>query len=354
VREQFLPVWSSPGFAMAALVQGLLHIEGRNTGIDNLHSLLTQSVFVDMYTTHLGLSRADVFRFWNTWEGTREFVDFQTALERFGNHILWVPVLEILRCSLASRVWRGFDAAVTILARFVPPLDLALSVVDIAFASFGIVRTLIDRVRLFSSINAMRGRSVYDTPILSRYVRIRAPSAAIEDDSGLPNVPIVEETVFFGAFSLHRTQRIVGAGGLVVAIPVGVGLSLAAAGIVGGLTIAASPFLAGYEAYNRVRGTQGINWDGVRARLRTSVEPPEPVAQLRPSGVVLVVPGHIIDVAIGTTDVARQYQVMQPSSASNWDTGVSGFYRRDVGPDSDSSSDDDTNLPYDDFLTREI
>jgi len=137
-----------------------------------------------------------------------------------------------------------------------------------------------------------------------------------------------------------------------VSVPVGTATLLAGAGIVGGLTIASSPFLAGYEAYNRIRGTPGINWSGLRVRMRESIVPAEPVAQLRPSGLVLIVHGHITEVAVGTTEThSRRYTIMQPRNPSAWDTGVRRATSM-IADDSSSESSDDGDLPYDDFLTR--
>jgi len=149
VYTDFSALFSQPGFGLSALVQCLLHIEGRERTQENVRNILDQSIFASVYRDALNLTRDNVLRYWNSWEGTRQYVEFQAALLRFGNHIIWAPVVAVLKVVLAGSFWRGVDAALTILARFVPPLDIVLSVADIAIASSSVIKVLIDRARLF-------------------------------------------------------------------------------------------------------------------------------------------------------------------------------------------------------------
>lgn len=320
---------ANPAYAGAAFVQCLLHLHGLQYSEANVLRVLGRNQPLLDLLMEVGFSENEVLRCWREWEGTHEYQATQRAISSLGSQAIYAPLLYLLKRTMVNHAWAGLDVAVSILARFCPPLDVALSVVDVVFAGWGIVQTLVSRRRMHASLVALTEENTVDwsrPSTLIRSRRVRLPPAP-RDGMLAPAAPIESEEIRLGRLNLNALGRAATGAGLVVAIPIGVAGALASAGVIGGLTIASSPFLAGYEAYNRVRGTRGIDWSSIGVRLRSALTHDEPqVVSLT------LIPGRITEVAVGTTEMNQaRYLIMQPAADSSdsdeeFDHGEVGTY----------------------------
>jgi len=326
---------ANPAYAGAAFVQCLLHLHGLQYSEANVLRILSQSRPLSDLLFEARFSENEVLRCWREWEGTHEYQSTQRAISSLGSHAIYAPLMYLIKQTMVGHGWAVLDVAVAILARFVPPVDVVLSVVDVVFAGWGIAQTLVSRRRMHTSLVSLTEDTAdWSRPsTLIRSRRVRLPPAP-RDGMLAPAAPIEAEEISLGRWDVSALGRAATGAGLVVAIPIGVAGALATAGVAGGLTIAASPFLAGYEAYNRVRGTRGIDWSSVAVRLRNAVirDEPRAVAVVVMPEAIRIAPGRITQVGVGTTEMnQRTYTMMQPAADSSdsdeeFDHGEVGTY----------------------------
>jgi hypothetical protein len=239
---------ANPAYAGAAFVQCLLHLHGLQYSEANVLRILSSSRPLNDLLLEVGFSENEVLRCWREWEGTHEYQATQRAISSLGSPAIYAPLMHLLRRTMVRHGWAGLDVAVSILARFIPPLDVVLSVVDVVFAAWGIAQTLVSRRRMHAALVALHSDSTdWSRPsTLIRSRRVRLPPAP-RDGMLAPAAPIEAEEISFGRWDMSALGRAATGAGLVVAIPIGVAGALATAGVAGGLTLAATPFLAGYE-----------------------------------------------------------------------------------------------------------
>jgi len=178
----------------------------------------------------------------------------------------------LTRGSLARMgYWLG-EVALEVAARFIPPISLGLSVLNLG-------RTFGDVLDVWYRRYAMH--SEYANLIAGNPSNFNAASIG----SGLlPSMIFMDSeirTEIIADEQRSRTQTILvsaglGLGGLVGG-PIVIGASLATAGIIGGLGLAATPFLAAAEAYNLARGNELLMTRSRRALREIVAPPPVPV-----------------------------------------------------------------------------
>jgi len=178
----------------------------------------------------------------------------------------------LTRGSLARMgYWLG-EVALEVAARFIPPISLGLSVLNLG-------RTFGDVLDVWYRRYAMH--SEYANLIAGNPSNFNAASIG----SGLlPSMIFMDSeirTEIIADEQRSRTQTILASAGLglggLVGGPIVIGASLATAGIIGGLGLAATPFLAAAEAYNLARGNELLMTRSRRALREIVAPPPVPV-----------------------------------------------------------------------------
>lgn len=161
------------------------------------------------------------------------------------------------------------EVALEVAARFVPPLSLLLSVLNTG----RVLSDVLDVWRRRYAVHSEFASIIAGNPSMLE--------AAASGHRLVPSMLFVDAQVHMETLideSRSRAHTVLASAGLglsgLVAGPIVIGASLATAGIIGGLGLAATPFLAATEAYNLARGNELLMTRARRAITAPTVVPP--------------------------------------------------------------------------------
>jgi hypothetical protein len=241
----------------------LMEVKGiRHPGIVELndayrtapHSALLSSVGGDV----------DILRsMWNIYETSLTYGQVCRAFDEHGARLIMVPMAYLSRAACVGTGLWSAEVALEIAARFVPPIGVLLTCVDVLRSLPSVITALKNRVQLHTDFFAdgrRRATVVESTPFVLNQT-ITANRRTEYDSEGRP-IEIVEQATFEESIeggptssTVSHVASVAGTGlAYAVGVPVGTGLALAGVGVTAGLVLAASPFAAGYAAYKRAKG----------------------------------------------------------------------------------------------------